>query len=543
MKINNNIEKRNILFLVTSAVFLLISTGINLLIPLINKTAMDKGIIEKNLDVFFISCLIVLILSILKEAISLSSEKIFLKATKNISLKLHNNIIENIFKKSTNFFSSQNSGYVNSRIGEFWDLLNMISPTMIESVISVFEIIGILFIMTKLSIKLTIFVCIPTPFMFLVVKYLLKRTGNSLENSYEGQAELKSNITESLQGIEDIKYFSLEKRAINNISHASEVYINSQNKALFSMKFTTQSISFISAMFTVAISYFCGKESMLGNLSLGTYISFIFYTQRVYLPIMSWTSVLNTFKQISVIKKRINEILKTGFKTNTYSNQQKYNVNQIDTIEIINANFSYSEEKVIKNFNLKAKKGQFITIKGKNGVGKSTILKLLTGLCTCNDGNIKFNGINLNDINFESIKPLISIVPQTPFLFNSSIKDNIVTGNYDSTRYENSLIFSGLDIELENMLNKNQYKIGENGKCLSGGQKRKIAIARGIYKNFDVLLIDESFSNLDKKTMRIFKQFLINSKKDKRIIIAVEHSDYLDDISDEIIFMDEVNSD
>jgi ABC-type bacteriocin/lantibiotic exporter with double-glycine peptidase domain len=194
-------------------------------------------------------------------------------------------------------------------------------------------------------------------------------------------------------------------------------------------------------------------------------------------------------------------------------------------IDLIQINFSYSpKKKVLSNKSIELLKGKIIGISGKSGTGKSTLLNIILGLIKANSGKTVVDGKIIDPYHNVLYQNLFSLVPQDIFIFNDSLKRNVILNNhYNKKRYFNCLKVVGLLDELSLYINDSTLLLGENGSALSGGQKQKVGIARGLYSNSDIVILDEPTSAMDEKN----EDLLICELKrlrNKKTFIIVSHS-------------------
>ena len=217
------------------------------------------------------------------------------------------------------------------------------------------------------------------------------------------------------------------------------------------------------------------------------------------------------------------------------------NINEINSIEFKNVSFSYDNKiNIINNLSFKIEKGDKVAIVGASGMGKSTILQLLMKVYNEYTGEILINGINLKDINKSSIYDRISLVEQNMFIFNGTIRENIIFNN-NNNKIEESLKISSCN-EFINDYDKSLYEVLlEGGKNISGGQMQRICICRALEKNFDTLILDESTSALDKlteeKVINNINDYIVNNNK---ILITISHRDKPTSICNKIINLNSI---
>ena len=201
--------------------------------------------------------------------------------------------------------------------------------------------------------------------------------------------------------------------------------------------------------------------------------------------------------------------------------KKKERIDKIDKISFENVSFRYSEKDVLKNINIEFEKNSITAIVGESGCGKSTILNILYGLWKPQSGNIYFNFWPYEKLNIKSVRNNITIVCQEPFLFNSSIIDNIKMGTEgnDQEKIDQVIKCVGLETLIEE---KEEENVGEKGNNLSGGQKQRVAIARALLRDSDVIVFDEATSNLDNLSQKEIMNNISSYFKDK-IVIIIAH--------------------
>ncbi|WP_413527682.1 peptidase domain-containing ABC transporter, partial [Marinilactibacillus psychrotolerans] len=256
-----------------------------------------------------------------------------------------------------------------------------------------------------------------------------------------------------------------------------------------------------------------------GELNIGTFI-FIFTLSSIYFQ--NFSSIFNTFNTLGTLKNnmiKINDITEQK-DTDVYSGEER--LETIKSIEFKNVFFSYPGQKnyTLKDLSFKISSNEKVGLAGPTGCGKSTILGLIIGIYKPTKGDIYINGINISDINIDEYKQKIGFVPQEPFVYNKSIKDNIIMNrDLEEEMINKSLESSNLVQELTNMPLGLETIISEGGTNISGGQKQRIIIARSIVHNPELLIFDEATSSLDNQTETIITENLKNMTQ-TQIIVA-----------------------
>jgi ABC-type bacteriocin/lantibiotic exporter with double-glycine peptidase domain len=211
---------------------------------------------------------------------------------------------------------------------------------------------------------------------------------------------------------------------------------------------------------------------------------------------------------------------------NASINEKNYKLDDFKSIEFENVNYSYDHEKeIIKNASIKIQKGEFIGIVGQSGSGKTTLLNIILGLIPPQKGKILIDGKDQTK-GYSNIRNLFSLVSQDVFLFDDNIESNIslesTLKNIDQDKLKEALKLSQLENFIKNSINNVKTNVGEKGISVSGGQKQRISIARALYRNSHILVLDEATSNLDLETEKKILDSLLTIRG-KKTIICVSH--------------------
>ncbi|MFV0275155.1 MAG: ATP-binding cassette domain-containing protein [Bacilli bacterium] len=233
------------------------------------------------------------------------------------------------------------------------------------------------------------------------------------------------------------------------------------------------------------------------------------------------------YKKYDISFKRINEVY--SIKNESMSDENKINKNLIGNIKVNNLNFSHIHNPILKNLNLNIKSGSKVLIKGNSGSGKSTFLKLLCKFYEVDNNKIFIDDIDLNNYSINCIRSNIRYVSQNELLFNDTIYNNI---SIDEEKDLEKVINICEKFDINTIYDKSNLGLNmlieENGFNLSGGEKQRIILARSIYKNFDILIIDEALSEIDIKLERKILKFIFKEFKDKTILIVSHRSNNSD---------------
>ena len=252
------------------------------------------------------------------------------------------------------------------------------------------------------------------------------------------------------------------------------------------------------------------------------YSVLLFITQRLLWPLTELGDTFDLYQRAMASFKRINTLKETMPKITSGDNEL---IKFDNSIVFDNVNFSYVEGfSVLNNVSVEINKGDTVAIVGSTGSGKSTMIKLILRLYDVSKGSIKFDQIDIKDLNLQSLRNNIALVSQDIFLFEGSVFENIAYGNLDATDDEiwEAARLSESDEFINQLPNKEHTIVGERGQKLSGGQRQRISIARAILKNPEILILDEATSAVDNETEAAIQRSL-DTLKEGRTVIAIAH--------------------
>ena len=347
----------------------------------------------------------------------------------------------------------------------------------------------------------------------------IKKTQEEIKK--ESDLQVKT-VTENLTGIREIKALgvkeNIKKRLFLNIDR---LFVNEKKQSFYELLYYNLN-NLVYFLLEATILITSGYYVYTGTLSYAIFIVIESYIWRIDEIVESISDFGINYNKVKVSLKRIDDIIHNRM----YADEKFGSItldNPLGYIEFKNVSFQYreEEEKTLRNFSMKIEPNKKIAIVGRSGNGKSTIFNLLLRYFDCTEGSICLDNIPIEDLTEDSLRKNISIIRQSPFLFNLSIMDNFRIVNEDITLEEVRQVCKKAYIDEYIMSLPKQYEtiIGEGGVNLSGGQKQRIAIARTLLSNTKVILWDEATSALDNESQEYIKKTIDTLVKDHTIII------------------------
>ena len=372
-------------------------------------------------------------------------------------------------------------------------------------------------------LTLIIFACVPI--LVTISLIMRKRMRDAFAENRKNVATINQSLESSISGIRVTKAFTNKDKEIEKFEVGNLDYVKSRSKAYKAMGMFHSSTSFIMDIFNVVCIVFGAILAISTNfpLSLEDYMAFAVSISLFISPLTTLINFVEQYQDGVTGFKRFLEIMDE--KVEEEKENALTDISLKGNITFENVSFSYEEENLVLNdvsFDIPV--GETVALVGESGGGKTTICHLIPNFYKVNKGSIKIDGININDISFKNLRKSIGIVQQDVFLFNGTIKENILYGRLDATDEE--------VIEASKKANIYDYVmtlpegfntiIGERGVKLSGGQKQRLSIARVFLKNPPILILDEATSALD-NTTELLIQDALNELCKGRTTIVVAH--------------------
>jgi len=509
-----------VLFIINSLVSIISPVFLGKLIDVFNKnTEINFNLIFKYGREFIILFCILTIVQIISG--------IFLANIKKESGIFYQNLILNkilslpylkMIKYRTAYLQnrwSQDSLNISSFFGD--NLFELIKNVFII----VFGVIVAFWISPKFSFVLFFSVIIMGTVMAFISKYLI----NQLKKYLEYFSNLSGKVNETISGIIELKIMgflkSFKKVLKNDIRKTTKKYYLINVKALIIYSFI--SLLIFAGFFGILI-YF-GYLMKSQKMTIGSAIGYVAITFFIIKSLTNLINSLNKLNSTFASLKRTSELInlpeaRVKLQTSLFKNNM---IENIDNIELKNIYFKYENKKghIIKDFSYRFERGRVYGLSGKSGIGKSTLIKIMMGIIPTEKGEVLINGNVINAGNIRFFWEKIGYLAQDPFIFKGKLLDNLVHNNHINSKKINDVFNnSGLDANSFPI----DMEIEEGGKNLSGGEKRRISLARVFLKDPDVLILDEPTSQIDRKTESIITNSIISFAKKGKISILIAHN-------------------
>ena len=496
-----------------------------LVLPYASKILMDEVIPDSDLDKLKLLLAAVSVALLLQSGTSFSLTRILSVEAQNLIAKLRAKVQQQIIKLPISFFDNQKSGALVSRImTDVEGVRNLVGTGLVQLIGGMLTAVLSLFLMISISPMMTLYVLVPVIIFGLVSMKAFAYIRPIFRVRGELNAEVTGRLTETLNGIRIIKGFNAEKQEIRTFESGVDKLFQNVKKSLTSTSLVTSMGTLLLGLASVGIMGIGGYMIMNGDLTFGDFLAFTLYLGFMIAPIVQMSNIGTQITEAFAGLDRMEEIMNMVPEEN--ENNRSIELSSIHgDLKFTEVSFAYEGDKeVVHRINFDAPAGSVTALVGSSGSGKSTIAGLAASFLNPQSGEITIDGKDLSKVTLDSYRSKLGVVLQDDFLFEGTIRENILFPRPDSS-----------DIELMNAVNSahvNEFTdrfeegldtlIGERGIKLSGGQRQRVAIARAILADPKILILDEATSNLDTES-EAFIQESMSRLMHGRTTIVIAH--------------------
>ncbi|MCT4698055.1 ABC transporter ATP-binding protein [Tenacibaculum haliotis] len=503
-------------------VLIVISRLASLVAPLKIKSLLDDVIPNKDYNALY-SLLFVVGAAILIQAItSFLLTRILSVQAQYLISELRAKVQKKVLSLPISFFDNTKSGALVSRImSDVEGVRNLIGTGLVQLVGGSITAIISLILLINISWSMTLFVLIPVIIFGLVALKAFKYIRPIFRNRGVINAEVKGRLTETLAGVRVIKAFNAEQQENESFEKGVALLFQNVKKSLTATAIMTSSATFLLGIASTGIMGIGGYKIMMGELTVGDFLSFTFLLGLMIAPIV----------QMSNIGSQLTEALAGLDRTEELMNMEAEEDDAERTIELKDVNgaikfddvsFSYEEGKqVLNNISFKVPKGTVTALVGSSGSGKSTIAGLSATFLNPKSGKVSIDDYDMSKVKLSSYRKNLGVVLQDEFLFEGSIRENILFPRPDATEKElqNAVKAAYVNEFTDRFDDGLNTLIGERGVKLSGGQRQRLAIARAILANPKIIILDEATSSLDTESEALIQKSLSELIKERTTIV------------------------
>ena len=487
-----------------------VGTLLAIVFPNVARLVLDEAVPKQRADLLFQYTLLACLAYFGRDL--LNSLRIMLNNTfeQKVIYDIRSDLYEKLQRLPLKWFDNRPTGDIMTRVAEDVTSMERVLIDGIEQgLVAMLQIVAVSLVMFWINPTLAAWAVVPVPFLF-VGAMIYTSTRDRYRAVRKATSEMNALLHDNIAGIRQIKAYTMEKRELKRFNAASDKVRKATLRTMFAWAIYNPSMSFIGGIGFILVIGFGGNLALQGQMSPGEITAFLLYLTLFYEPVSRLHQLNQMLQSGRAAAERVFEILDSEDEPGL-AEGEKLKTPIKGKVEYINVKFNYGKgNETISDVNLNAAPGQTIALVGPTGAGKTTLINLLTRFYEYDLGEILIDNVNIKTVSKESLRSSIGYVTQESFLFNGTVRDNLLIANreasedqiWDALKIANAYDFvkklhKGLDTE-----------VGERGVKLSVGEKQRVSIARALLRNPPILLLDEATASVDTETERLIQQAL-----------------------------------
>ena len=501
-----------------AVIFMLASSGLNVIPPYLFKSVVDDVLISKNIFMLNVICGLVVIIFGVKAVTMYLQRYCMNEAGQGVVMDIRNALYDHMMRMKLSTIYASRTGDLMSRItGDAATLQNIVTNTFIDLLFNLVTFLGMFAFIIYINWKLTCLIIIVLPFVGMLLSFAGKKLRIAGHNVQEHLADITATAQEAFSAVRVVRSFANEDAELERFRIAGKGNYDALLKAV-SVQGILAGVIEVFLIIALAVVFWVGGRSVInGDLTPGELISFTGYIAFMVQPIRSVMNNMGVLQTGIASAERICSIL--GTPTENYSHHKHIPVK--GNIRFENVSFSYDKTEILHDINFSVEAGKKIAVVGPTGSGKSTIADLIPRFYEPSEGRILIDDVDISEFGLKDLRRQIGIVPQECILMRGTVAFNIAygMGDIDMVKVKEAAEIADISAFIESLPEKYDSLVGERGVTLSGGQRQRIAIARAVIRDPRILILDEATSSLDTASELAVQKALNQAMKGRTSII------------------------
>ncbi len=523
LRLFNSYVKKHLGKLIIALFLSLVVAGSTGAIAWLLDPAVKKIFIDQDTTMMLLIPIAIALSFTIKGASLYTARIILIKISNNVVKTMQTQLASCILKSDINTIESKHSGKYLAHffydVGQVSQLVGSGVLNLMKDSLTLIVLVGLMFYQNW---NLALFALIMMPLAIIVAKSLGKRIKKAVSESAEIEGGLTSYLSEVIKGTRMIKIYQQENFEFDRSTKKIDERTNIQIKIGSILIRATPIMEILTGIMIGGFVYYSGFMIANGQMQINNFFSFLTAMMLAYQPIRSLATINMLFNQGAVGADRVFNVLDAEPSIREISSASNLNIKK-GTIKFEEVNFSYANTKkeAIKNINISIEGSTTVALVGHSGAGKSTIVNLLPRFYDPQKGAVYIDEQNISSVTLSSLRKNISMVSQDIVLFDDTVRANVAYANMSASEKQ---IKEACDLAaagefIENLPQKFETIIGENGVRLSGGEKQRISIARAFLKNSPIILLDEATSSLDAESEEKVQNAIMNLTKNRTTLV------------------------
>ena len=509
--------------IISFGLFLILVRSLSgLVLPYASKTLIDEVIPSKNIDSLTLLLIVVCTALLVQSISSFSLTRILSVEAQYLISVLRATVQQKLLKLPVSFFDNNKSGALVSRVmTDVEGVRNLVGTGLVQLIGGSITAIISLVILIRINAQMTLFVLAPVLTFALIALKAFGYIRPIFRARGKINAEVTGRLTETLNGIRVIKGFNAEIQEHHVFEKGVDELFQNVKKSLTATAFMTSSSTFLLGLASAGIMGMGGYFIMKNTMTYGEFVSFTLFLGFMIAPIVQMSNIGSQLTEAFAGLDRTQELMavheENDLETRTLS------LEKIEgDVSFKNISFSYDDKtEVLHDISFEAPKGSVTALVGSSGSGKSTIAGLATAFLNPTSGKVLIDGVDLSKVDLRSFRSQLGVVLQDDFLYEGTIRENILFPRPDATEKELLEAVEGAYVKefTDRFDDGLDTLIGERGVKLSGGQRQRISIARALLARPKVVILDEATSNLDTQSEAFIQKSLAILMQDRTTFV------------------------
>ncbi len=492
--------------------FALLALACSFAYPILTKRVIDEVIIKQQADQLMPVMLGLIGAFLLRDVFTSLRVRLNNTFEQNVIYDMRREVYGKLQRLPVNYFDQRSSGDLMTRVIED---VNSVERLLIDgteqgtvAVLSIFGVLTYLFITNPVLASVAL---VPLPILAGGAYWYTTTAHKRYRAQREAASAMNALLMDNLQGVRQIKSFGRERHEDTRFAERADGLRRGTLLVMRAWANYSPAMSFASALGTGLVLWVGGWQVLNGKLTLGDLIAFLFFLALFYDPVTKLHGLNQMLQAARAAGERVFDILDSTSETSNPLRTQTLSGRARGEVVFDKVSFHYSTERIVlKNISLHARPGEMIALVGPTGAGKSTLINLLPAFYEATSGRILLDGQDTKVLTLDALRSQISVVSQEPFLFNGTVRENILYGRLDAT--EEELFAAARAANCHEFITRlsegYDSRVGERGVKLSVGEKQRVSIARALLKNTPIIILDEATASVDTATEKLIQEAL-----------------------------------
>ena len=447
------------------------------------------------------------------------------RTSQNIIFEIRQSTFSHILGRSLRYFDKTATGRLVTRVTNDTENLNeMYTSVLLNLIRDVLLLTGIILVMLRMDLRLALLSLSITPIILMLSIFFRKKIRDNFRRSRAKLSAINANLSENISGVSVTQAFGKEEKVFEKFHVMNRDYLDIARQEVFLFSVFRPSVEMVRSLGIALLLWFGGGHVMGGLLEFGVLYAFIDYLQRFFEPILDLTEQYNILQSAMASSERIFEVLDTDEAIPAPAEPKAVDARG-GKIEFDRVWFAYDDENwVLQDVSFVIEPGQTVAFVGATGAGKTSIINLMARYYDIQKGSIKIDGVDIREIDLDTLRRQIGVVLQDVFMFSGTIRDNILVGRPDATDEEIIAVsrYVNADPFIRRLPHGYDERVMERGATLSSGERQLLAFARTLLADPAILVLDEATASIDTNT-EIYIQDALQKISRDRTTIAIAH--------------------